>query len=146
MADASTSEPGRDVVSRYFEADARRDSEAILALFLDDATVIDEGGEWRGTGEIRQWRLGPVSKYEYTTTLARIDAVDDTHYRASGRIDGKLPGRHCRARMELLDRGRPDQPPQDRTPLTARVPASACFTASRSSLVAARCSAAGRSR
>ena len=92
MADASTSEPGQGVVSRYFEADARRDSEAILALFLDDATVIDEGGEWRGTGEIRQWRLGPVSKYEYTTTLARIDAFDDTHYRASGRIEGNFPG------------------------------------------------------
>jgi ketosteroid isomerase-like protein len=92
MADESTSEPGRDVVSRYFEADARRDIEAILALFLDDAVVIDEGGEWRGTGEIRQWRLGPVSKYEYTTTLARIDNVDDTHYRASGRIDGNFPG------------------------------------------------------
>ena len=92
MADESTSEPGRDVVSRYFEADARRDIEAILALFLDDAVVIDEGGEWRGTGEIREWRLGPVSKYEYTTALARIDKVDDTRYRVSGRIDGNFPG------------------------------------------------------
>ena len=92
MADESAPERGRDVVSRYFEADARRDTEAILALFLDDAVVVDEGGEWRGTGEIRQWRLGPVSKYEYTTTLAGIDTIDDTHYRVSGRIEGNFPG------------------------------------------------------
>ena len=91
MADAST-EPGRDVVSRYFEADARRDVEAVLALFLDDAVVIDEGAEWRGRGEIRRWRLGPAAKYEYTTTVARVDAGDDTHYRAGGRIDGNFPG------------------------------------------------------
>lgn len=92
MPDESTPEPSQDVVARYFEADARRDVEAILSLFLDDAVVIDEGRVWRGSAEIRQWRLGPASKYEYTTTVARIDHTDDTHYRASGRIDGTFPG------------------------------------------------------
>ena len=58
-------------MSRYFEFDASRDVEAILSLFLDDAVVIDEGREWRGRGEIRRWRLGPASKYEYTTTVER---------------------------------------------------------------------------
>ena len=44
------------------------------------------------SGEIRGWRLGPASKYEYTTTLERIDSIDDTHCRASGHIDGNFPG------------------------------------------------------
>jgi ketosteroid isomerase-like protein len=81
-----------DVLARYFEADASRDDEAILALFTDDATVTDESHTWRGKSKIRDWRLGPAAKYEYTTTLTQIDRIDDGHYRASGRIDGKFPG------------------------------------------------------
>jgi ketosteroid isomerase-like protein len=92
MPDESTSESARDVVSRYFEADARRDTQAILSLFRDDAVVIDESRTWRGNAEIREWRLGPASKYEYTTTVARIDRTDKTHYRVSGRIEGNFPG------------------------------------------------------
>jgi ketosteroid isomerase-like protein len=101
MPDESTPEPAEDVVSRYFEFDARRDVEAILSLFLDDAVVIDEGREWRGSGEIRRWRLGPASKYEYTTTVEKIDHIDDTHYQASGRIDGNFPGGTAELRWDF---------------------------------------------
>jgi SnoaL-like domain len=90
------------IVSRYFEADASRDVEAILALFTDDATVTDEGGTWRGKPEIRDWRLGPVSKYEYTTTVARIDRLDDNHYRASGHIDGNFPGATAHLKWDFM--------------------------------------------
>jgi ketosteroid isomerase-like protein len=92
MPEEVTADGGREVVSRYFEADARRDDDAILALFADDAVVTDERRAWRGSAEIRDWRHGPVSKYEYTTTLASIDRIDHNHYRASGRIDGNFPG------------------------------------------------------
>jgi ketosteroid isomerase-like protein len=81
-----------DVVSRYFQFDASRDVEAILSLFVDDAVVVDEGREWRGSVEIRRWRLGPASKYDYTTTVERVDDIDDTHRQARGRIDGNFPG------------------------------------------------------
>lgn len=37
-----------EVVTRYFEADARRDIDALVALFTDDAVVIDEGKTRRG--------------------------------------------------------------------------------------------------
>jgi hypothetical protein len=92
MPDESPPVPAEDVALRYFELDASRDVEAILSLFLEDAVVHDERREWRGRGEIREWRLGPASKYEYTTTLESSDSVDDTHYRVSGRIDGNFPG------------------------------------------------------
>jgi SnoaL-like protein len=88
MPGDTTPEGAPDVVSRYFEADARRDIEAILSLFADDAVVVHA---WRGRAEIRDWRLGPASKYEYTTTVARIDRIEDDHYRAGGRIDGNSP-------------------------------------------------------
>ena len=92
MPDEPTPEPAPDLVSRYFEADKGRDIEAILSLFRDDAIVIDEGHAWRGSAEIREWRLGPASKYEYTTTVASIDDTDNTSFRVSGRIDGNFPG------------------------------------------------------
>ena len=66
--------------------------DAMLALFDADAVVTDEGRAWRGSAEIRDWRLGPASKYEYTTTIASIALIDEDHYRASGRIDGNFPG------------------------------------------------------
>ncbi len=81
-----------DVIGRFFEADARRDTEAIIALFTDDAVVGDEGGEWRTKAGIRDWRRGPVSKYEYATAIERVDRVADDHYRASGSISGNFPG------------------------------------------------------
>ena len=64
----------------------------MLSLFGEDAILVDEGREWRGSAEIRQWRLGPAAKYEYTTTVGRIDRTDDSHCRVSGRIDGNFPG------------------------------------------------------
>jgi hypothetical protein len=33
----------RDVISRYFELDAQRDRDGIVALFADDAIVVDDG-------------------------------------------------------------------------------------------------------
>ena len=81
-----------DVIGRFFEADARRDTDAVIALFSDDAVVGDEGGEWHTKAGIREWRLGPVSRYEYATTIERIDRIADDHYRASGSISGNFPG------------------------------------------------------
>lgn len=92
MPEVTPPEPSADVVSRYFEADAQGDTDAMLALFDADAVVIDERRTWRGNAEIRDWRLGPASKYEYATTITGIDRVEDDHYRASGRIDGNFPG------------------------------------------------------
>lgn len=56
-------------VARYFEADARRDTDAVVALCTDDAEVADEGQTWRGVSGIRAWRDGPASKYQYTTEV-----------------------------------------------------------------------------
>lgn len=92
MSDEAPRRRTQQIVSRYFEADASREDEAILALFTDDAVVTDEGGTWRGKPQIRDWRLGPAAKYEYTTTITQIDRINDNHYRASGHIDGNFPG------------------------------------------------------
>ena len=79
-------------VTRYFEADARRDHDAVIALFSDDAIVVDERHTWRGRNEIRAWRTGPASKYAYTTEIAAIEQTGDDTWRATGRLEGNFPG------------------------------------------------------
>jgi hypothetical protein len=81
-----------EVISRYFEIDADRDDEAIIALFAGDATVTDEGATHRGLEQIRAWRAGPVQKYTYTTELFSSNAVAADRYLVTGRLTGNFPG------------------------------------------------------
>ena len=57
------------VISRYFELDGERDVDGVTALFADDATVVDEREAHHGTAAIRAWRLGPASRFAYTTEI-----------------------------------------------------------------------------
>ena len=82
----------RDLISRYFALDAHRDTEGIVALFADDAIVVDEGKTYRGTTEIRAWQLGPASKYVYTTEVLNVEGSEPDRYLATGRLSGNFPG------------------------------------------------------
>jgi uncharacterized protein (TIGR02246 family) len=44
------------VITRYFSTQAARNWDAMVALFTDDAVVVDEGQTRRGSSEIRAWR------------------------------------------------------------------------------------------
>ena len=79
-----------DVISRYFEVDARSDIDAVVALFTDDAVVVDEGKTWRGTGEIRAWREGPASLYQYTTEVFDTNPTGKNEYLVTGRLEGNF--------------------------------------------------------
>lgn len=81
-----------NVITRYFAADARRDSAAIVALFTADAVVVDEGQTWRGTGAIRNWREGPASTYQYTTAVHSTERSGADTYRVTGRLTGNFRG------------------------------------------------------
>ena len=81
-----------DVISRYFERDADRDIDAIVGLFTEDATVVDEGEERRGTAEIRAWQTGAASKYEYTTEITGTEALGPDRHLVTGRLAGNFPG------------------------------------------------------
>jgi hypothetical protein len=81
-----------DVIGRYFEADARRDTDSVVGLFTEDAVVVDESRTWRGVGEIRAWRKGPVSQYEYTTEVFDTVSTGQDEYLVTGRLEGNFPG------------------------------------------------------
>ena len=80
------------VIDRYFEADARRDTDAVVALFTEDAEVSDEGQRWHGTGRIRAWRQGPASRYQYTTEVFGTEPAGQEEYLVTGRLEGNFPG------------------------------------------------------
>jgi ketosteroid isomerase-like protein len=79
-----------EVVRRYFELDADRDVDAIVALFGDDAVVVDEGETRHGTTEIRAWRVGPASRYRYTTEVPGTVALAPDRYVVTGRLTRRL--------------------------------------------------------
>jgi ketosteroid isomerase-like protein len=79
-------------VQLYFHADARRDIDAILALFAPDATVVDEGKAYRGTAMLREWQEGPASRYEYRVTIADRRNLGEGGVRVVVRLDGNFPG------------------------------------------------------
>jgi uncharacterized protein (TIGR02246 family) len=81
-----------DVIARYFEADARRDIDAVVTLFTDDAVVVDESETRRGLSEIRAWQEGPASQYQYTTEVLDTESVGDDGYVVTGRLEGNFPG------------------------------------------------------
>ena len=93
-------------VERFFGADARGDIDAIVALFTDDAVVVDERQTWQGRDGIRQWQHGPAARYEYTTELENVSRTGENRYRASGRIAGNFPG--GTASSSGASRSRPD--------------------------------------
>ena len=86
------STPLPDVISRYFELEAGRDVDAIVGLFADDATVVDEGATRRGTAEIRNWRTGTASTYTYTADVTGSEALSPDRHLVTGRLTGNFPG------------------------------------------------------
>ncbi len=80
------------VITRYFEADARRDIDAIVALFTDEAVVVDEGQTYHGSAQIWSWQEGAASKYQYTTEVFGTERTGEESYLVTGRLTGNFPG------------------------------------------------------
>jgi ketosteroid isomerase-like protein len=84
------------VISEYLAASDRRDLDAVVACFKEDAVVFDEDREWRGHAGIRQWRETVATAFEYTVEVrgaaerGRVDGVErhDVHIH----LEGNFPG------------------------------------------------------
>ena len=84
--------PETTVITQYFEANARRDIAAMVALFTDDAVVVDESQTFQGTAAIRGWREGAASKYQYTTEVIGTKHIGEESTLVTGRLTGNFPG------------------------------------------------------
>jgi hypothetical protein len=86
------SDPIPETVTKFFALDARHDHDAILALFAEDAVVVDERQTMEGRDAIRAWREGAVSKYTYTTEIVGGEQPAPDRYLVRGRLTGDFPG------------------------------------------------------
>ena len=92
------------VISEYLAASDRRDIDAVVACFTEDAVVFDEDREWRGHAGIRQWRETVANAFEYTVEVRGaavrepVDGVErhDVHIY----LEGNFPG----GTVDLTDR------------------------------------------
>ena len=51
----SASEPTATMRQEFLRAYNSKDADAVVALYAEDATLVSDGGTFRGRNEIRQW-------------------------------------------------------------------------------------------
>jgi ketosteroid isomerase-like protein len=84
------------IITEYFAASERRDVDAVVASFAEDAVVIDEDKVWRGHAGIRQWRETVATAYEYTVDVRSADAIGQVdgveRHDVHTHLEGNFPG------------------------------------------------------
>jgi ketosteroid isomerase-like protein len=104
QAAASAARSLPPVISEYLAASDRGDTEALVRCFAEDAVVVDEGRQWRGTAAIRRWRATAATAYQYTAQVTGAEALGEAD--GAGRhdvrvhLDGNFPG----GEVDLTDR------------------------------------------
>jgi ketosteroid isomerase-like protein len=84
------------VISGYLAASDRGDAVAVVRCFAEDAVVVDEGQQWRGTAAIRRWRDTAATAYDYTVqvtgakALGEVDGVE--RHNVYLHLEGNFPG------------------------------------------------------
>jgi len=81
-----------DAVAKYQDAHDRGDVEEALAAFTSTATVKDDGHEYRGRDEIRDWLGRASTEFTYTRTLTGADAIDTGTWLVTNHLEGNFPG------------------------------------------------------
>lgn len=78
-------------IQAYFDADRRRDADALAQAFAPGAVVVDEGHSYGGREAIAAWWRAAQDQYQPVTELLSTDAAGEaTQVRA--RVSGTFPG------------------------------------------------------
>jgi hypothetical protein len=95
----ATDEAGRtdgvevpEVVSRYQNAHDLHDTAAALSAFASDARVVDDGREYVGAGEIRDWLDHAASEYTFSRSLVRAEPAGANTWLVINHLEGNFPG------------------------------------------------------
>lgn len=93
------------VIETYFLTHDRHDTDAAVATFGPDATVVDENVAYTGTERIRWFLENSASEFTYTRTLTGVEHLGDGAYLATNHLSGNFPGGEVdlRYRFELRD-------------------------------------------
>ncbi len=78
-------------VAAYLAAEKTKDADALSRCFTQDATVHDEGQDYRGRDSIRPWKQATDAKYRYVLQTINVSAHgNDVTLRAW--LKGDFPG------------------------------------------------------
>jgi ketosteroid isomerase-like protein len=80
------------VISRYQDAHDRRDTDVALSTFTPDARVVDDGHEFRGSDEIRNWLTNAAREFTFTRTLVSAEAPEADTWLVLNHLEGDFPG------------------------------------------------------
>ena len=106
MSQAAASAAGAlpPVICEYLAASDGGDADAVVRCFAQDAVVVDEGREWRGTAPIRRWRATAATAYQYTVQVTGAKAPGEAdgaeRHDVHLRLEGNFPG----GQVDLTDR------------------------------------------
>ena len=97
------------IISEYLAASERRDVDAIVATFAEDAVVVDEDKEWSGHAGIRKWRETVATAYEYTVEVRGVAALGEVagleRHDVYTHLEGNFPGGAVDLTMQFGLRG-----------------------------------------
>jgi len=80
------------IVTRFWDAAARRDFDAVAECFTEDAEVTDENEVRRGRAAIAAWQAATRAKWDYTVTTTGGEPAVDGGFKVSARLEGSFPG------------------------------------------------------
>jgi len=80
MKPSSSPEPGAQVRQEFLRAYNAADANALVALYAEDATLVSDGGTFKGRNEIRQWVKSGLDQG------GRLEAIEPIAEKSSGTL------------------------------------------------------------
>ena len=80
MMPPSGPEPGLQLRQEFLRAYNAKDADAVVALYAEDATLVSDGGTFRGRGEIRNWVKSGLDQG------SRLEAIEPIVEKSSGTL------------------------------------------------------------
>jgi hypothetical protein len=82
---------GYPTLDAYFQAKNRKDIDAALMPFAEDAIVKDESRTHRGRDAIRAWMVETTEKYDDTAEPSGVE-VENGRLKVAALVSGNFPG------------------------------------------------------
>ena len=76
----SSPEPGKKVREEFLRAYNAQDMDAVVALYAEDATLVSDGGTFKGRNEIRKWVKAGFDQG------SRLEAIEPSVEKSSGTL------------------------------------------------------------
>ena len=77
-------------ITNYFQASNAHDTNGVIGAFSDDALVIDENREYRGSAAIRAWSEEALSKYQPHAAVTDATEAGDKIV-VTAKVSGTFP-------------------------------------------------------